>query len=159
MSDKFISEWVRSDDTPVSRRIAEKIHSVPLKDKISKTTYRFNVVQKRLDDARSRMEQKHKMLFDKCVRAQRVKDSSLAIMYANECAQVKKITQTIITSQLALEQVILRLETVRDFGNLVVELLPASAIIKNLLCIISPLNSNLSLLAWTAIIASFLFIE
>jgi division protein CdvB (Snf7/Vps24/ESCRT-III family) len=78
------------------------------------------------------MERKHKTLFNKCVHSQESKDSAIAIMYANECAQLKKMAQTIVTSQLALEQVSLRLETIKDFGDVAVEVVPASKVIRSI---------------------------
>ncbi len=106
------------------------MHPAPLRDRINKTIYGLNTVQHKLENSYLRIEQKHKTLFNKCVRAQQSKDTQISVMYANECAQVKKIAQTIVTSKLALEQVILRLETVRDFGDVAVEVKPAAAIIK-----------------------------
>lgn len=132
MSDKFVSEWARNTRVPLSKRITERIYPVPLRDKISKTIYRLTSVQRKLEDSRLRMEQKHKSLFNKCVHSQEAKDSAVAIMYANECAQVRKMVQTIITSQLAIEQVALRLETVRDFGDITTEVVPAARVIKAL---------------------------
>ena len=41
------------------------------------------------------------------------------------------MAQTIITSRLALEQVTLRLETVKDFGDIAAEVVPASKVIQN----------------------------
>jgi division protein CdvB (Snf7/Vps24/ESCRT-III family) len=87
------------------------------------------MVQRKLDDSRLRMERKHKSLFNKCVASQEAKDSAVAIMYANECSQVRKMAQTIITSQLAIEQVALRLETVKDFGDIAAEVMPATKLI------------------------------
>jgi division protein CdvB (Snf7/Vps24/ESCRT-III family) len=107
------------------------MHPVSLRDKISKTIFRLNTVQKKLEDSHLRMEQKHKSLFTKCIHAQESKNSAVAIMYANECAQVKRMAQTIITSQLAIEQVGLRLETVTDFGDIAAEVVPATRVIQN----------------------------
>ena len=129
MSDRFVSDWRKENSVSLSRRIAGKIHSVPLRDSISKTTYRLNVVQKRIDESRLRMEHKYRALFTKCVSSQEAKDSASAIMYANECVQVKKMAQIILTSGLALEQVALRLETVKDFGDVAVAVMPAVAIV------------------------------
>ena len=103
-----------------------------LRDSITKATYRLNVVQKRLEDSRLRMDHKYKTLFTKCVRAQEAKDSASAAIYANECAQVKKMAQVILTSGLALEQVALRLDTVKDFGDIAVAVLPTIAIVNTL---------------------------
>jgi len=129
LSNRFVSDWVRNNDVPLSRRITDKINPEPLREKVNKTVYRLNLVQRKLEDSRLRMEQKHKALFNKCVAAQQAKDSAVAIMYANECSQVRKMAQTVVTSQLAIEQVTLRLETVKDFGDIAIEVMPAAKLI------------------------------
>lgn len=131
MSDKFVSEWHKESGTPVSRKIKDSVHPVPLRDRITTTVYRLNMVQRKLEDSRLRMEQKHKTLFNKCVKAQEAKDNATAIMYANECSQVRKMAQTLVTSQLAIEQVVLRIETVQDFGDVAAEIIPAAAIVRS----------------------------
>lgn len=68
-------------------------------------------------------------MFERCVRAQQEKDLSRAAMYANEVAQQRKMCRLILKSQLALEQVILRLETVREFGDIAKVLGPATNIV------------------------------
>jgi len=115
----------------MSRKISETMHPEPIRERITQTVFRLNMVQRKLEDSRLRIEQKHKTLFSKVVRAQESKDSQTAVMYANECAQVKKIAQTIISSQLALEQVVLRLDTVKDFGDIAAELMPAASVIRS----------------------------
>jgi division protein CdvB (Snf7/Vps24/ESCRT-III family) len=53
-------------------------------------------------------------------------------MYANECAEVKKMCQTILRSQFAIEQVVLRLETVEEFGDIAVEMSPVAGVISSI---------------------------
>lgn len=127
----FTSSWAKETKVPMSRKISETMHPEPIRERITQTVFRLNMVQRKLEDSRLRIEQKHKTLFSKCVRAQEGKDAQTAVMYANECAQVKKIAQTIISSQLALEQVVLRLDTVKDFGDIAAELMPAAAVIRS----------------------------
>jgi len=130
MSKEFTSTWARENKVPISKRIVDTVRQVPLKDRITQTVFRLKMVQRKLEDSRLRIEQKHKGLFTKCVKAQEAKDTQTAVMYANECSQVRKIAQTIISSQLALEQVVLRLETVQDFGDIAAEIMPAAAVIR-----------------------------
>jgi division protein CdvB (Snf7/Vps24/ESCRT-III family) len=132
LSNHFVSEWVRDNNVPLARRLTEKINPEPLREKVTKTVYRLSMVQRKLEDSRLRMERKHKALFNKCVASQEAKDSAVAIMYANECSQVRKMAQTVITSQLAIEQVTLRLETVKDFGDIAMEVMPAAKLIHTL---------------------------
>ena len=130
MADRFSSDWARENKISTSKKITETLHPTPLKDKITTTVYKLNMVQRKLNDSHLRMEQKYKTLFNKCVRAQEAKDQTTAVMYANECGQVKKIVQTLVSSELALEQVVLRMETVKDFGDVAAEILPAAAIVR-----------------------------
>ena len=127
----FKSDWIKESKTPFSSRVAETLNPTPLRDKTMKTIYNLTMVRKKLEDSRLRMEQKHKMLFNKCVQSQEIKDSTTAIMYANECAQVRKIVETVNSSQLAIDQVILRLETVLDFGDIGAEIMPAAGVIRS----------------------------
>ena len=130
MPKDFTNEWARERKVPISSKIVDTMHPMPLKDKITETIFRFNMVQRKLEDSHLKIEQKHKMLFNKCIKSQEAKDTQTAVMYANECAQVKKIAQTIVTSKLALEQVTLRLETVKDFGDIAAAIMPAAAVVR-----------------------------
>ena len=132
MSKDFVSSWNRKETTSLSGSIAQTIRKDPLKEKITKTIYNLSTIQHRLEDSHLRTEQKHKTLFNKCVQAQETKNSQVAVMYANECAQVRKIAQTLVTSKLALEQVVLRLETVRDFGDIAAEIMPAASVVRTI---------------------------
>ena len=130
MKNKFIADWSRQPKQSISTRIADSIHPTPLKERINKTVFRLKMVQRKLEDSRLRSEQKYKKLFNKCVEAQRAKDQATAIMYANESAQIRTIATTLTSAQLAVEQVVLRLETVTDFGDIAAEIMPAAETIR-----------------------------
>lgn len=130
MSGKFISDWSRPNKASMSQSIRDKLHPVPFRDRLSQTIFRLNSVRKKLENSHLKMEQKHKTLFHKTVQAQEAKNSTTAVMYANECAQVRKMAQSIVASQLALEQVVLRLETVTDFGDIAAEIGPTASIVR-----------------------------
>ncbi|HDD56524.1 MAG TPA: hypothetical protein ENG18_00705, partial [Nitrososphaeria archaeon] len=59
-------------------------------------------------------------------------DRDRATIYANEIAQLRKMSRTILKSQISLEKVILRLETIRDFGDVMNVLAPATKIIRRI---------------------------
>jgi division protein CdvB (Snf7/Vps24/ESCRT-III family) len=130
MPDKFVTSWASEKKVPLSTRIVETVRPVALKQKVTQTVYRLNMVQRKLEDSHVRIEQKYKRLFSKVIRAQEGKDTQTAVVYANECSQIRKMAQTITSSQLALEQVVLRLETVTDFGDVAAEIMPAAAVIR-----------------------------
>jgi division protein CdvB (Snf7/Vps24/ESCRT-III family) len=132
LKNKFVADWARQSKPSLSTRIKDTINSVPLKERINKTVFRLKLVQRKLEDSSLRSEQKYKKLFTKCVEAQRAKDQTIAIMYANESAQIRIIAKTLTGAQLAVEQVVLRLETVSDFGDIAAEIMPAAATIRAL---------------------------
>ncbi len=64
------------------------------------------------------MQRYDKELLDRCIKAKISHDKSRATIYANECAEVRKIAKLTLTSHLILEQTILRLETIQQFGDI-----------------------------------------
>jgi division protein CdvB (Snf7/Vps24/ESCRT-III family) len=58
------------------------------------------------------------------------KDSSRAAVYANECAEVRRMARTTMQYELALEQIALRLETVQQFGDVVDTLAPIVGVMR-----------------------------
>lgn len=52
-----------------------------------------------------------------------------ASIFANELAEIRKMEEFIMYSKLALEQVVLRLKTVTELGDIVVTLAPAMSIL------------------------------
>ncbi|MBS7622458.1 hypothetical protein KEJ39_02125 [Candidatus Bathyarchaeota archaeon] len=57
-------------------------------------------------------------------------DENHAKIYANECAEIRKMYLTAKSVQLALEKVILRLETVEQFGEALIQLAPIMEVVK-----------------------------
>ncbi len=64
------------------------------------------------------MQNHYNNLFRKVTNAVMAKDTTRAHIYANESAEVRKMCETIMRSQFAIEQVSLRLETVGEFGDI-----------------------------------------
>ncbi|MEM2211764.1 MAG: Snf7 family protein [Candidatus Nezhaarchaeales archaeon] len=112
-------------------RISEKlrIHSKPMKEKIELTLYRLNTQLNKLKQVSAKMQQRDKELFDKCVAAYLSKDVDRASIYANECAEVRRMAKAVLTAELALEQAALRLQTVEELGDVMIQLKPIMSII------------------------------
>lgn len=132
MSDA-IKSWERKQSRSTFSRIADTVKKPPpLRERISYTIYRLKVQEGRLDQAYQRMQNHYNELFRKCTNAVLAKDSARASIYANECAEIRKMCQTILRSQFAIEQVVLRLETVEEFGDIVVEMSPVAGVINSI---------------------------
>lgn len=109
----FVKESIATSDA----RFTEVLMALRIQsDKLSRTV--------------ARLSARAKELFEQCVRAQQEGDVSRATIYANEIAQLRKMSRVVVRSQLSLEKVILRLETVKEFGDVMHVLGPATAIVK-----------------------------
>jgi len=133
MTMKFVKHWDKEDKETIFEKIGGKIHTrPPLKERLSNSIYRVKVIESKLEQLSNRMEAKNKELFEHCTAAISSMDHDRAAMYANECAQVRKMAKTVLRSQLALEQVGLRLETIREFGDVAAEMSPLAHVVHSL---------------------------
>ena len=114
----------------IFRKVEDKFHPTPLKERIMHASYRLHVQQDKLDHMYARLVQRDTELFQRCVGAQASNDSGRAKILANECAEIRKIAKVVLGSQLALERVILRLETVEEFSDIMLQMAPIMSIVK-----------------------------
>lgn len=114
-----IKNWDRESRRPLWERIGiPSCRRTPLRERIAMSVYRLKTQKSRIAGSTARMQQRDKEFFSKCVAAQLAKDSARAAMYANECAEVRKMARVTLRSELALERITLRLETIEQFGDL-----------------------------------------
>ena len=131
MSYKSLKNWDRGQSTPLLSKITERVHhQEPLKERISQVVYRLKVQQNRLEGANLKTQQHDKALFDKCVQAQMSHDTARSTMYANEVAEIRKMAKITLRSELALEQVVLRLETIQEFGDVAATMGPIAGVVQ-----------------------------
>ena len=128
-----IKTWERkSQQSTFSKLVDTMKKPAPLRERISYTLYKLKIQEGKLEQAYQRMQNHYNEVFRKCTNSVLAKDSARASIYANECAEIRKMCQTILRSQFAIEQVMLRLETVEEFGDIVVEMSPVAGVINSL---------------------------
>ncbi len=88
-----------------------------IKSKISSTIKEIEFHRKELENLRAKLDQRRKGLFDTTVKAMMTKDQEKATIYANEWAELRKVGKVVYASELALTQVVLRLESIVDVGD------------------------------------------
>jgi division protein CdvB (Snf7/Vps24/ESCRT-III family) len=85
----------------------------------------LKVQRNKLELASYRLKERDKILFQTCISALNNKNKAKAAICANEMAEVRKLIQFLYHTELAIERVILRLETIKEFADIVVDLKPA----------------------------------
>jgi division protein CdvB (Snf7/Vps24/ESCRT-III family) len=118
--------------TPWTKRLKEAVHPTPFKQRINECLFKLKVQERKLERTSYHMQQRDQALYGKCVLAVQGKNTELASMYANECAELRKMAKVVLHSELALEQVTLRLETVNEFGDLAYTMMPVAHVVKAL---------------------------
>lgn len=118
--------------TPWSKRLKEAVHPTPMKQRISQCLFKLKIQQRKLERTSYHMQERDQALYGKCVLAVQGKNTELASIYANECAELRKIAKVVLHSELALEQVTLRLEAVSEFGQIAYTMLPVAGVVKAL---------------------------
>jgi division protein CdvB (Snf7/Vps24/ESCRT-III family) len=104
----------------------------PLKYALIHSQYKLSAMISRLDAHISRMQERDRALFERVIEAQMSKDTARAAMYANEVAEIRKATKQLLVTQIALEQVKLRMETVSEIGDVFVNLMPVVGVVNQL---------------------------
>ncbi|MHC1586865.1 MAG: Snf7 family protein [Candidatus Hecatellaceae archaeon] len=103
---------------------------MPLKERIAQAVFRLETQLSRLEQTASRLHQRDREMFERCIGAKAQGDIAHAIIYANECAEIRKMAKIVYSSQLALERAVLRLKTIEEIGDVLVHLGPVLSIMK-----------------------------
>jgi division protein CdvB (Snf7/Vps24/ESCRT-III family) len=75
------------------------------------------------------MQRRDREFFEKCVAARSSGDMARANLYAEECAEVRKLAKIAINSELALEQLIFKLETAEMMGDIACLVHPIKSVV------------------------------
>jgi len=104
----------------------------PLKPRLDALARQINVVMAKLDSSMAKIRDRDAALFAKTVAAVQKRETQRASMLANELAEVRKVGKMVTQSRLALEQIVLRLNTVTEMGDIVSTLAPATSIVRSI---------------------------
>lgn len=91
----------------------------------------LRIQQRKLEQASYRLKQRDQGLFESCMRALKKNNKQRAAMCANEIAEVRKLIKFLYSVQLAVERVVLRLETIKELSDIVIDLKPALGLLKD----------------------------
>ena len=97
----------------------------PIGEVILQSTRQLKTQRVKLEQATIRLRQRDEVLFQECVAEISRNRQDRASIRANELAEVRKLLLMITQCQLALERVILRLETIKEVAEIMADLSPA----------------------------------
>jgi len=97
----------------------------PIGETIFQTVRKLKIQRLKLEQATVRLRERDRVLFEACVREIKRERRERAAICANELAEVRKLLNMVSQCQLALERVILRLETIKEVTEIMADLKPA----------------------------------
>jgi division protein CdvB (Snf7/Vps24/ESCRT-III family) len=144
--EEFIKNWSGKQEPSITEKIKSVFTSQkPLRYRLVMAHYKLKTTISRLEVYISKLQERDKTLFERVVEAHMNKDTMRASMYANEIAEIRKITKQLLVTQIALEQVDLRLETITELGDVFTSLVPVIGVIKELRAAMRGVMPELSL--------------
>ena len=92
-----------------------------------------------------KLTRRDKILFKTCATALKEKNKERAAIFANELAEIRKLTKVIYHTQILVERIILRLETLKEFNAAFADLKP---VLNNLQSVTKSLSSFMPQMAF-----------
>ena len=147
LSERFAKKWeTKREENSFTNSLKETvIPPAPLKPRMDYAIRRLELQIHKLDQSSERFSQKDRALFTKIVDSYAKHDTAHANIYANELAEVRKMERLVMNARLALDQVLLRLRMVTEFGDLVTTLGPCIGVLRSVnvgLCGVLPEAEN-----------------
>ncbi len=119
-------------DTPSTLKVFSSSGEKNLRDKINHTIREIELQRRELEQLRFRLEERRVAMFNATVRAVESSDEMRARVFAGEHVELQKVTKVVNASELALLHIIVRLETLRDVGDVTVALSAAFREVKKI---------------------------
>jgi division protein CdvB (Snf7/Vps24/ESCRT-III family) len=105
-------------------------HPPEVGDAIYQAIYKLKVQRVRLEQVIVRLRERDRILFETCVTAIKNHNKERSVIFANELAEVRKLLSTVSHTQIVIERVTLRLETIKELNGLLGELKPALKVLQ-----------------------------
>lgn len=123
--------WAGKEEEPYSRLKGAELPPGALKPRLENAIRRIELQVQKLEQTGSRFGERDKSIFNRVVDAYEKHDTKRAYIYANELAEIRKMEVMILHARLALEQIVMRLKTVTELGDVAVTLAPVIGVVQN----------------------------
>lgn len=133
------SRWVKSesilsnDDQTVSPKPGG-----PLKPRLDAVQKKIQVQISRLEELHGLLKSKDEELFRKLVASIKENNAQYSTVLSSELARARQVSRVVFLSRVAFEKLVAKLSSASDFGDLVIVLSPAMAMVKNLRSSLTP---------------------
>ncbi|AFU57507.1 MAG: hypothetical protein QXX64_02105 [Nitrososphaera sp.] len=135
------SRWVKSESILSSnddQTISPPKPGGPLKPRLDAVQKKIQVQISRLEELHGVLKSKDEEAFRKLVTSIKENNAQYSTVLSSELARARQVSRVVFLSKVALEKLVARLSSASDFGDLVIVLSPAMAVVKNLRSSLTP---------------------
>ncbi|MDI1495953.1 MAG: SNF7 [Cenarchaeum symbiont of Oopsacas minuta] len=129
----FDKTWTRQETQSMTGKVREVVKPQgALKPRIQSAVNKLQVQITRMDAMLGKLNQRDKQLFQRIVTSMQQHDTNASKVLSSELAEVRKVTKVLSGARMSIEQVQLRLTTIHDLGDAMVEIGPTMNTMKGL---------------------------
>jgi division protein CdvB (Snf7/Vps24/ESCRT-III family) len=129
----FLKRWKKNESKSFKEKVEDTVKpKEPLKPMIEYAMRQIQIQIIKLDSSCARLTDRGVRIFNDIVTAIQKHDLQYASIFANELAEVRKMNKMVTQAKLALEQIMLRLDTVKDIGDITLTLGPAVSVARSI---------------------------
>ncbi len=121
----FDKTWTRQETQSMTGKVREAVKPQgALKPRIQNAVNKLQVQISKMDAMLGKLQTRDRQLFQRIVTAMQQHDTTASRVLSNELAEVRKVTKVLSGARMSIEQVQLRLTTIHDLGDAMVEIGP-----------------------------------
>jgi len=128
------SRWVKSESilNNDDQSVSPPKPGGPLKPRLDAVQKKIELQIARLEELHTLLKSKDEEVFLKLVSSIKENNAQYSAVLSSDLARARQVSKIVFMSRVALEKLIAKLSSASDFGDLVIVLSPAMAVVKNL---------------------------
>jgi division protein CdvB (Snf7/Vps24/ESCRT-III family) len=132
------SRWVKSESILNDDQTVSPKPGGPLKPRLDAVQKKIQVQISRLEELHGVLKQRDEEAFRKLVTSIKENNAQYSTVLSADLARARQVSRVVFLSRVALEKMVAKLSSASDFGDLVIVLSPAMAVVKNLRSSLTP---------------------
>lgn len=134
------SRWVKSESilSKDDQSVSPPRPGGPLKPRLDAVQKKIQVQVSRLEELHGLLKSNDEELFRKLVASVKENNAQYSTVLSSDLAKARQVSRVVFLSRVALDKLVAKLSSASDFGDLVIVLSPAMAVVKNLRSSLTP---------------------
>jgi division protein CdvB (Snf7/Vps24/ESCRT-III family) len=134
------SRWVKSESilSNDDQSVSQPKPGGPLKPRLDAVQKKIQLQISKLEELHGVLKSKDEEAFRKLVTSIKENNAQCSAVLSSDLARARLVSRVVFLSRVALEKMLAKLSSASDFGDLVIVLSPAMAVVKNLRSSLTP---------------------